>query len=133
MGLYLRAYEYLRGHKEFTLRSAAQLAALTPIRNVFEVSERNWRAFALSLQNSIEAQTTTITDLANVRAPVDLVYGSLDPLLMQPALRIAEQLRGVTTHRVEGNDHLIRPRFARVVADVVLAEHERPSAARPAR
>jgi pimeloyl-ACP methyl ester carboxylesterase len=117
-GLYFRAYEYLRENKDFTIRAAGTLARLSPIKNLLEVSERNWRAFVLSLQNSIETQTT-ITDLASVRAPVEVVYGSLDPFLAPTGLRVVEQLRTVTVHRVEGGDHVIRPRMARVVATAI--------------
>ena len=124
VGLYLRAYEYLRDHKEFTMRSAARLAAISPIKNVLEVSERNWRAFSLSLKNAIESQTMG-SDLAAVRAPIELVYGTLDPFLATSGIRLAEQLRSVTVHRVDGNDHLVRPRLARVVATAVLARPRR--------
>jgi pimeloyl-ACP methyl ester carboxylesterase len=117
-GLYFRAYEYLRENKDFTIRAAATLARLSPIKNLLEVSERNWRAFVLSLQNSIETQTT-VTDLAAVRAPVEVVYGSLDPFLAPAGLRVVEKLRGVTTHRVDGGDHVIRPRMARVIATAI--------------
>ena len=117
-GLYFRVYEYLRENKEFTIKAAARLAKLSPIKNLLDVSERNWRAFVLSLQNSIETQTT-LTDLAAVRVPVHLVYGSLDPLLAPAGIKIAEQLRHVTSHRVEGGDHVIRPRMARVVATAI--------------
>ncbi|MBX3090050.1 MAG: alpha/beta hydrolase [Cryobacterium sp.] len=116
MGLYLKAYEYLRQNKEFTMRNANVLAKMSPIKNVLEVSERNWRAFTLSLQNLIESQTT-ISDLARVKVPVEIIYGRLDPFLMHDAgLRIAAQLRGVRVHRVEANDHVIRNRMARIVA-----------------
>lgn len=124
VGLYLRAYEYLRDHKEFTMRSAARLAAISPIKNVLEVSERNWRAFSLSLKNAIESQTI-VSDLAAVRAPIELVYGTLDPFLATSGIRLAEQLRSVTAHRVDGNDHLVRPRLARVVATAVLSRPRR--------
>jgi pimeloyl-ACP methyl ester carboxylesterase len=117
-GLYFRAYEYLRENKDFTIRAAASLARLSPIKNLLDVSETSWRAFVLSLQNSIETQTT-VTDLASVRAPVEVVYGSLDPFLAPAGLRVVEQLRGVTTHRVEGGDHVIRPRMARVIATAI--------------
>lgn len=117
-GLYFRAYEYLRGNKDFTMRAAAALARLSPIKNLLEVSERNWHAFVLSLQNSIETQTT-VTDLAAVRVPVELVYGSLDPFLAPAGLRVVEQLRTVTTHRVDGGDHVIRTRMARVIATAI--------------
>jgi pimeloyl-ACP methyl ester carboxylesterase len=117
-GLYFRAYEYLRENKDFTIRAAGTLARLSPIKNLLEVSERNWRAFVLSLQNSIETQTT-LTDLAAVKVPVEVVYGSLDPFLAMPGLRVVEQLRHVTTHRVDGGDHVIRPRMARVIATAI--------------
>ena len=118
MGLYFRTYEYLRENKDFTIRAAAQLARLSPIKNLLDVSERNWRAFVLSLQNSIETQTT-LSDLAAIRVPVELVYGSLDLFLAPAGIKIAEQLRHVTVHRVEGGDHIIRPRMARVVATAI--------------
>lgn len=117
-GLYFRAYEYLRENKDFTIRAAGTLARLSPIKNLLDVSERNWRAFVLSLQNSIETQTT-VTDIASVRVPIEVVYGSLDPFLAPAGLRVVEQLRTVTTHRVDGGDHVIRPRMARVVATAI--------------
>ena len=117
-GLYFRAYEYLRENPAFTIRAAGALARLSPIKNLLEVSERNWQAFVLSLKNSIETQTT-LTDLAAVRVPVEVVYGSLDPFLAPSGLRVVEQLRNVTTHRVEGGDHVIRPRMARVISAAI--------------
>ncbi|MGV8885352.1 MAG: alpha/beta fold hydrolase [Microbacteriaceae bacterium] len=118
MGLYLKAYEYLRGNKGFTQRSAAFLARISPIKNVLEVSERNWNAFVLSLQNAIESQTA-VSDIAAVRVPVEVVYGTLDPFIMTAGLRIVEQLRNVTVHRVDANDHLVRKRLAKVVAAAI--------------
>lgn len=118
MDLYLRAYEYLRTNKRFTMRNAARLARISPIKNVLEVSERNWNAFVLSLQNLIESQTT-ISDLASVAVPIEFVYGNLDPFLNSAGLRIVRQLRNVTMHKVEVNDHLIRHRMARVVATAI--------------
>jgi pimeloyl-ACP methyl ester carboxylesterase len=118
MDLYLRAYDYLRANKDFTMAAAAGLARLSPIKNVLEVSERNWRAFMLSLENSIQTQTT-VADLSSVRTPVEVVYGSLDPLLATAGLRIIEQLRNVTVHRVPVGDHVIRPRMAKVVAAAI--------------
>lgn len=118
MSAYLRAYEYLRLNKSFTTRSAAFLSRLSPIKNVLDVSEDNWNAVVLSLQNSIESQTA-ISDIASVRVPVEIVYGTFDPFVMTAGLRIVEQLRQVTMHRVDANDHLVRKRLARVVARVI--------------
>lgn len=118
LGLYLRVYEFLRNNKSFTIAAAARLARLAPIRGVLDVSEENWRAFVMSLENLIENQTT-ISDLAAVTVPVEVFYGALDPFLAPTGLRIVEQLRGVTVHRVDAVDHLVRPRLARVVADAL--------------
>ncbi len=118
MGLFLRVLEYLRSNKEFTMRAAAGLAHLSPIKNLLVVSESNWRPFVFSLQNSIESQTS-LSDLAAVRVPVEVVYGSLDPFLMPSGIRVIQKLRGVTVHRVDAGDHVIRPRMARVVATAI--------------
>jgi hypothetical protein len=118
MGLYFRLYEFLRANKQFTIRAAAGLARLSPIKNLLDVSEKSWRAFVLSLEKSVESQTV-VSDLVQVRVPIHLVYGNLDPFLHPAGLRIVENLRGVTAHRVQGVDHVIRPRMARVVATAI--------------
>ncbi len=116
--LHMRAYEYLRTNKEFTMRSAVRLSRLTPIKNSIEVTERNWTPFVMSLENLIESQTT-ISDLASVTVPIEVIYGALDPFLTPAGLRIVERLRGVKVHKVEANDHVIRTRLARVVATAI--------------
>ncbi|MFB9749358.1 alpha/beta hydrolase [Leifsonia shinshuensis] len=118
---YLRAYEFLRNNKEFTLRNANILGKLLPIKNVFEITEKSWRPFVLSLENCIERQTV-IGDLARVHdvdgksCPVEVVYGTMDAFIAPGSLAVIEAMRHVTMHRVEANDHLIRKRLARVVA-----------------
>lgn len=118
LGAYLKAYEFLRVNKQFTLRNAAIISRLLPIRNVFDVTEENWDAFVKSLQNCIESQTT-ISDIAGIESPVDVVYGTLDQFIVPGGMRIVEKLRHVTMHPVEANDHLVRKRLARVVATVI--------------
>ncbi|MEL5989805.1 alpha/beta fold hydrolase [Microbacterium phosphatis] len=118
MSLYRRVYDFLRRKRSFTLRNAAVLARMSPIKNAFEVSERNWEAFVLSLQNAIETQTT-VTDVAAVDVPIEVIYGTLDPFLVPGGLRIIERMRHVTVHRIGGGDHLIRPPMARVIATAV--------------
>jgi len=132
LGAYLRAYEYLRANKVFTIGNAARVARLLKISQIFEISERNWDAFVKSLQNCIESQTT-VTDLARVQAPVDVVYGAQDQFIAMGTMRVIERLRNVTVHRVELNDHLVRPRLARVVAAAIgpVDQAQPTDAARP--
>lgn len=118
LGAYLKAYEFLRANKQFTLRNARIIGKLMPIKNVFEVTEKNWDAFVKSLQNCIESQTT-VSDIASIQSPVEIVYGSLDQFIVPGGMRIVERLRHVTMHQVDGNDHLVRKRMARVIARVI--------------
>lgn len=118
MDAFHRFYGFLRANKAFTITAAAQVAAYLPIKNVLSLSDSNWRAFALSLEHVIQTQST-MSDVAAIRVPVDLVYGTLDPLLLHEGLRILGQLRGVTTHRVAGGDHFIRSRMAHAIADAI--------------
>lgn len=118
MDLYMKAYLYLRSNKQFTMRAAKGLDRISPIRNLLDVTEANWNAFTLSLQNAIESQTT-VSDVSRVRVPVDVVYGTLDPFLMPGGIRILESMRHVTVHRVDAGDHVIRKRFAKKVAKYI--------------
>ena len=113
-----RLYDFMRSNPAFTSASAKALARLSPIKNIVAVNEQNWRAFSLSLEKCIESQTT-MTDIAQVRVPVELVYGTRDPFLAPAGLRVVERMRGVATTRVEGMDHLIRPRFAKEIVRVI--------------
>ncbi len=115
---YLKLYHFMRENPGFTRAAAVALEALTPTKNYVELDEHNWEAFAKSLEQCVESQTT-LTDLAQVRCTIDLVYGTLDPFLSPSGLRAMERMRGVATTRVEGVDHAMRPKMAEVVAHLI--------------
>jgi pimeloyl-ACP methyl ester carboxylesterase len=118
VGTYLRVYEFMRANKAFTMSTAARVSQLFQLKDALEVTERNWVPFMLSLQNCIESQTT-VSDIAAVRVPIDVVYGAQDQFIAPGTMRIIEKMRHVTMHRVEVNDHLVRKRLAREVAKVI--------------
>ncbi|MBG0717685.1 alpha/beta hydrolase [Microbacterium sp. 2C] len=120
MDFYLRLYEFLRTNREFTLRHAALVQRLLPIPKAVDITERNWEPFVKSLQHSIESQTT-LSDIAHVKAPIDVIMGDLDEFRSEAVLRIVERMRGVTVRRVRATNHLIGKRLARVVAEAVTA------------
>jgi pimeloyl-ACP methyl ester carboxylesterase len=115
---YLKAYDFLRANKSFTIRNAAVISRLLPIKGVFEITAKNWDPFVKSLKNCIEQQTL-VSDIAGVDVPVELVYGSQDAFIAHGSMPVIEKMRHVTTHRVEVNDHLIRMRLARTVAQAI--------------
>lgn len=118
VGAYLKVYEFMRNNKDLTIAAAPHIGRLFGVGDMLEVSERNWRAFVLSLQHCIESQTT-VSDIAAVRVPIDVVYGAFDQFMAPGTLRIIEQMRHVTTHRVELNDHIMRPRLAKALAEAI--------------
>ena len=115
---YLKAYRYIRENREFTLRNGAIVGELLSIPRVMDINERTWVPFVKSLEHTIESQTT-ISDLAALRMPVEIVYGTLDEFASPGGIRIAERLRGVSVTRVRASDHLIGKRLARAVAVAV--------------
>lgn len=118
MDFYLRAYQYLRANKDFTLRHAAVVERFLSIPKAMDINERTWTPFVKSLENSIESQTT-ISDLAAVQVPVEVVIGSLDEFHSEGSLKIVSRMQGVEVHRVAASDHLIGKRLARVVAQAI--------------
>ncbi len=118
MDFYLKAYRFFRENKDFTLQNAAIVEKFLAIPKAMDINERTWAPFVKSLQNSIESQTT-VSDLASVKAPIEIVYGSLDQFASDGSLKVVSRMRGVTVHRVVASDHLIGKRLARVVAEAI--------------
>jgi pimeloyl-ACP methyl ester carboxylesterase len=114
---YLRAYEFLRANRDFTLANAAVLSRMLP-KGILELTAENWTPFVKSLEHCIESQTM-VSDIAVLRIPVDLIYGALDAFVAPGSLRVVERMRHVTTHRVEANDHIVRSRIGRVLVRVI--------------
>lgn len=115
---YLRAYKYIRENRDFTLRNGRIVGDLLAIPKVMDINERTWVPFVKSLEHTIESQTT-ISDLAALRVPVEIVYGTLDEFASPGGIRIAERIRGVNVTRVRASDHLIGKRLAKAVAAAV--------------
>ncbi len=115
---YLKAYRYIRENREFTLRNGGIVGGLLQIPKFLDINERTWVPFVKSLEHTIESQTT-ISDLAALRMPVEIVTGTLDEFTSPGGIRIAERLRGVTVTRVRSADHVIGKRLARAVAAAV--------------
>ena len=115
---YLRAYGFLRDNKDFTIATAANVVKLFQLGETLSITEQNWRAFTLSLQHCIESQTT-ISDIADTECPIDVVVGTLDQFVAPGTLEIIGRMRGVTTHRVPANDHVVRRRLAKVILTTI--------------
>jgi cis-3-alkyl-4-acyloxetan-2-one decarboxylase len=118
MEAYRKLQNYMRTNRNFTEAAARAASLLVPMKGGLEVTEKNWRAVSLSLENCIETQTA-VTDLAQVTVPVDAIWGTRDPFMAPAGLRLIERMRGVASTKVEGADHIIREKFAEELARLV--------------
>jgi pimeloyl-ACP methyl ester carboxylesterase len=118
MDAYQKLYDFMRHNRSFTVAAARAASLLIPMKGALEVTEKNWRAIRLSLEKCIESQTT-ITDLAQIRVPVDAIWGTRDPFMAPAGLRVIERMRGIASTTVDGADHVIRPKFAAEIARLV--------------
>ena len=118
MEAYRKLQNYMRTNRTFTEAAARAASLLVPMKGGLEVTEKNWRAISLSLENCIEQQTA-MTDLAQVKIPVDAIWGTRDPFMAPAGLRILERMRGVASTKVDGADHVIREKFAEELARLV--------------
>ncbi|MES2170022.1 MAG: alpha/beta hydrolase [Actinomycetota bacterium] len=118
MGLYLRIYEFLGNNRDFSVSAAQAIAQFLPREGLLHLDEHDWRPFALSLRHCIESQTT-IDDISNITAPIEVIYGALDPLMLREGLHIVSRMRNVHTEKISGADHIVRERLARAIADAV--------------
>lgn len=115
MEAYRMLQNYMRTNRVFTEAAARAASLLVPMKGGLEVTQKNWRAISLSLENCIETQTA-VTDLAQVKIPVDAIWGTRDPFMAPAGLRIIERMRGVASTKVDGADHVIRSKFAEEIA-----------------
>lgn len=118
MEAYKKLHSFMRTNRTFTEAAARAASLLVPMKGGIEVTEKNWRAVSLSLENCIETQTA-VTDLAQVKVPVDAIWGTRDPFMAPAGLRLIERMRGVASTKVDGADHVIREKFAEEIARLV--------------
>jgi pimeloyl-ACP methyl ester carboxylesterase len=124
MDIHMRAYQYFRANKEFTIRHAKFVERLLPIPKAMDINARTWEPFVKSLEHAIESQTT-LSDIAAVRSPIEMVFGSLDEFQSEGVMKIVCRMSGVSVHRVLGSDHLIGKRLALMVATAIDSTIER--------
>ncbi len=118
MDVHLKAYRFIREHRDFALRNAALGQKLVHVPGFAQLDERSWTPFVRSLEHAVESQTA-LSDLAAVRVPVTIVYGDMDEFRSRGALQIVSRFTGVTVQHVPGSHHLIDRHLAAAVAAAV--------------
>lgn len=115
---YLKIYKYMRSHKKFTLRNAGYIAKLLPNPHVINLDESTWPAFTKTMEHCIENQTA-ITDIVQIQAPVEVIYGSLDQFIIPENMKILDALENTHVTLVKNADHVIRKRIAQAITQKI--------------
>lgn len=113
---YLKMYEFLKTHKQFTMGNLNRLAKLSPSKVMFEITEDTWQPCIRTLENCIEKQTI-LTDIVEVDVPIDVFYGTLDQFIVRKNLKVLSKMRHVTLHELNNVDHVVRLRYARAIEE----------------
>lgn len=64
----------------------------------------------------------SLSDIAHVKAPIDVIMGDLDEFRSEAVLRIVERMRGGAVRRVRATNHLIGKRLAQIGVTKVTTE-----------
>ncbi|QJU54696.1 alpha/beta hydrolase [Herbiconiux sp. KACC 21604] len=117
VGGYLWFYRFVRGNQLTIVNNVGRFSRWMPSGSL-KIDDESWAAFSLSMEHCIETQTT-MTDLAQVSVPIDVVYGARDQVIVPASLHRLGSMHHVGLHEVPRADHLIREPLAREVARLI--------------
>lgn len=113
--LYIKAYETLIDNKNFTIDTAQRVRRLLQIDDGIDITQKNWDAFRLSLQNTIIKQNV-YRDIQKTRGLVHIIFGTLDEFLVPENMKKLQQLKNVQMTKIIAVDHQVKMRYAKEVA-----------------
>lgn len=116
--VYQKIYDSLISNKKFTLSTASKLRDLFGGEGNFDVREDNWHSFRESLVNTV-LRHNSFSDINKVKVPIDVIYGNIDPLLVQANLNKLGEYPNVRIHKLPMVTHLVDNRFAKAVTDII--------------
>lgn len=114
---YFAIYKFLRTNQNFTLKNASLVAKLLPSR-MLDLTDQTWIPFIRTLEHCIEQQTV-ISDIAEVRCQVEVLYGKLDQVIVQKNINILKAMHSVNVHELKTSDHIIRGNYAKILASLL--------------
>lgn len=115
---YFRIYEAIRLRPNFTLKNAERIKKIVGDNTSFNLNKATWIPFKKSLKNTIRNQTT-INDITNIKQTIDIIYGTLDMLVIGTYLKdIAAENSHVKLHKIVAG-HELTAKYASVIVSVI--------------
>lgn len=114
--LYFRAYSQVVKHPDYSPTNAHLAQKLAARISGFTISKQTWTPYVKSLKNTIMQQKTA-EDMRRLKVPMDLIYGSLDMVILRGHVQSIFDLEvsKITTHVVRSR-HRITPRASAFIA-----------------
>ena len=124
LAIYNRVYaRLLRFEPSFDPENARLVERLARRITGFEVDQGTWRPFVKSLEHTILRQTAA-EDIKLIDAPMDVIYGSYDMLVIRgKPQHIFRENDPVTTHRIRER-HVISAKASRFIVERIAAAGE---------
>ncbi len=116
--MFLKTYEFIFNKRNFTIATSKHLRNIFKLVDGMEVTRDNWRAFRLSLKNTIVDQNT-FSDIRDIDKPIHVIYGAFDEVLVQESLKKLVIFDKVRITKLQNVNHIIGQRFAKEVAKII--------------
>jgi pimeloyl-ACP methyl ester carboxylesterase len=113
---YYRLYNRVLQYPDFSAANVRTIQKLAARFVGFEVSKEGWTPFVRSLQNTVLRQTT-LTDLKRLQVPTEIIYGSLDVVVIRgkPKAVFGADAAHINTHIIT-DVHGVSARASRFLA-----------------
>lgn len=115
--MYFRIFQLVLKKPDYSPENVHRVQKIASHMSGFELSEETWTPYVKSLKNTIIRQHTA-EDMQQLRIPMDLIYGSLDMVILRGHVQTIFdlQVNAITTHMVRSR-HKITPRASSVIAN----------------
>lgn len=114
--MYFKIFQLVLKKPDYSPENIHRVQKIASHMSGFELSEETWTPYVKSLENTIIHQNTA-EDMQKLRIPIDLIYGSLDMVILRGHVQTIFDLEvnAITTHMVRSR-HKITPRASSVIA-----------------
>lgn len=130
--LYFLVYNHIMESPDLAFTTKQSVRRLIAKFSGFEISEETWQPFVKSLKNTIISQTT-LDDIKQLSVPIDIIYGSLDMLVIRgtPKKIFGHEATHIQTHTIT-ELHSVSPKASMFLAERIAQAIGRAPVSTPA-
>lgn len=115
-------FKTLLKNPEVTIAAAKSLKVLAPLVKGMQITEETWKAFRLSLHNTLVSKQS-YQEALGLKVPALYIYGKLDIFVLKRTIRRVSRKNKYASMKVVIGPHEITPLQGSSLADVIQAWH----------